>query len=56
MPKLKTLNASVAESRALENMRADIERNKANTDYIAMMADVVLPEPQEEMGVPHNEE
>ena len=35
------------EAREKENMKADIERNKAYNDYIAMMCDVELPEPEE---------
>ena len=47
MPKIKPIKLSVAEARKIENMKADIERNKAYNDYIAMMCDVELPEPEE---------
>ena len=38
---------TVAETRRFDNMTADVERNKAHTDYIAMMSDVELPQPEE---------
>ncbi len=41
---------SVAERREADNMKADIARNKAHTDYIAMMANVEIPEPTVEDG------
>lgn len=50
---------TVAEARRFDNMTADVERNKAHNDYIAMMCDVELPEPAEpteDMEVIHNEE
>lgn len=47
---------TVAETRRFDNMTADVERNKANTDYIAMMSDVELPTPEDDMEVMHNEE
>jgi hypothetical protein len=46
---------TVAETRRFENMMADVERNKAHTDYIAMMNDVELPTPEDDMEVIHNE-
>lgn len=47
---------TVAEARRFDNMTADVERNKAYTDYIAMMSDVELPIPEDDMEVMHNEE
>ena len=47
---------TVAERRRFDNMVADVERNKAYTDYIAMMSDVELPTPKDDMEVMHNEE
>lgn len=47
---------TVAETRRFDNMTADVEHNKAYTDYIAMMCDVELPEPTEDMEVIHHEE
>lgn len=47
---------SVADMRRFDNMIADVERNKAHTDYIAMMSDVELPTPEDDMEVMHNEE
>ena len=56
MPKLNPMKLSIAENREIENMRADIARNKAHNDYIAMMCDVEIPELTEEMEVIHHEE
>lgn len=56
MPKLNPIKTTVAASREQENMKADIERNKAYNDYIAMMCDVELPEHTEDMEVIHHEE
>lgn len=47
---------TVAERRRFDNMTSDVERNKANTDYIAIMADVELPVAEENMEVMPNEE
>ena len=47
---------TVAETRRFDNMTADVESNKAHTDYIAMMSDVELPTPEDDMEVMHNEE
>ena len=47
---------TVAETRRFDNMTADVERNKAYTDYIAMMNDVELPTPEDDMEVMYNEE
>ena len=47
---------TVAETRRFDNMTADVERNKAHADYIAMMSDVELPTPEDDMEVMHNEE
>lgn len=47
---------TVAEMRCFDNMIADVERNKAYTDYIAMMSDVELPTLEDDMEVMHNEE
>ena len=47
---------TVAETRRFDNMTADVERNKAYTDYIAMMSDVELPTPEDDMEVMYNEE
>jgi hypothetical protein len=56
MPKFNPIKTTVAAARENENMKADIARNKAHNDYIAMMCDVELPEPTEEMEVmPHEE-
>lgn len=56
MHKFNPIKTTVAASREQENMKADIERNKAHNDYIAMMCDVELPEPTEDMEVIHHEE
>lgn len=56
MPKFNPIKTTVAASREQENMKADIERNKAHNDYIAMMCDVELPEPTKDMEVIHHEE
>lgn len=47
---------TVAETRRFDNMTSDVERNKAHNDYIAMMCDVELPEPTEDMEAIHHEE
>lgn len=47
---------TIAETRRFDNMTADVERNKAHTDYIAMMSDVKLPVPEDDMEVMRNEE
>ena len=47
---------TVAETRRFDNMTADVERNKAYTDYIAMMNDVELPTPEDDMEAMYNEE
>lgn len=46
--KLKKMKMDVRESRLRENMAADLERQKALTEYVAMMADVELPTEEEE--------
>ena len=56
MPKFNPMKSSVAASREQENMRADIARNKAHNDYIAMMCDIELPEQSEDMEVINHEE
>jgi hypothetical protein len=48
MPKINPIKSSVYEAREKENMKADIERNKAYNDYIAMMCDVKLPDPKDD--------
>lgn len=47
---------TVAETRRFDNMTADVERNKAHTDYIAMMSGVELPMQEDDMEVMRNEE
>ncbi len=37
--------------RRLENMEAELAQQKATTDYIAMMADVEIPQEEEEYVV-----
>ena len=37
-----------AERRELDNLRAESAKNKAHTDYLAMMCDVEIPEPENE--------
>lgn len=37
--------------RKLENMEAELARQKATTDYIAMMADVEIPQEEVEENV-----
>ena len=56
MPKFNPIKTTVAAARENENMKADIARNKAHNDYIAMMCDVEIPEPTDEMEVIHHEE
>lgn len=56
MPKFNPIKTTVAATRENENMKADIARNKAYNDYIAMMCDVEIPKPTEEMEVIHREE
>ena len=56
MPKFNPIKTTVAAARENENMKADIARNKAHNDYIAMMCDVEIPEPTEDMEVIHHEE
>ena len=56
MPKLNPIKLSIVESREIENMRADIARNKAHNDYIAMMCDVEIPESAEDAEAIHYEE
>lgn len=56
MPKFNPMKSSVAAVRELENIKADVARNKSYNDYIAMMCDVELPEPTEDMEVIANEE
>jgi hypothetical protein len=56
MLEFKPIKTTVADAREKENMRADIARNKAHNDYIAMMCDVEIPETTAEMEVmPHEE-
>ena len=56
MVHFNTAKMTVAETRRFDNMTADVERNKAYTDYIAMMSDVELPTPEDDMEVMYNEE
>ena len=42
------IKITVAASRELDNLRAEVARNKANNDYIAMMCDVELAEHSED--------
>ena len=35
-----------AERRELDNLRAEAAKNKAHTDYLAMMCDIEIPEPE----------
>jgi hypothetical protein len=46
---------TVAETRRFDNMTADVERNKAYTDYIAMMSEIELPTQKDDMEVMRNE-
>ena len=41
--KFKKMKVDVRESRQRDNMVADLEKQKALTEYVAMMADVDLP-------------
>lgn len=40
---LKKMKTDVREERRRENMAADLEKQKALTEYVAMMTDVDLP-------------
>lgn len=48
MPRFNPIKETVQERRLRDNQRADIARNKAHVDYIAMMCDVEIPEPDAE--------
>lgn len=41
---VKRIRTTVAEQRELDNLRASVARNEAYNTYIAMMANVELPE------------
>ena len=56
MVQFNAAKMTVAEMRRFDNMTADVERNKAHTDYIAMMSGVELPTPEDDMEVMHDEE
>lgn len=51
MIEFKPIKTTVADAREKENMIADVARNKAYNDYIAMMCDVDIPETAEETEV-----
>ena len=46
--KFKKMKTSIPEERQKENMAADLAEQKALTAYVAMMADVDLPEDEQE--------
>lgn len=46
--KIKRLFGKIREQALLENAIAQAEANKANIDYIAMMADIEIPTEEEE--------
>ena len=56
MPKYNPIKNTVAESRERENMKADIERNKAHNDYLAMMIGVEINEQSDDAEVTADEE
>lgn len=51
--KLKRQAMSPAEQAKLENAEAQAEINRANIDYIAMMADIEIPTEEGETNEPH---
>lgn len=56
MTLLNPIRTTVAEQRERENLKADIAKNEAYNTYIAMMANVELPETNaEEMEGLHHE-
>lgn len=44
MVQFNAAKMTVHETRRFENMMSEVERNRANTDYIAMMNDIELPD------------
>ena len=42
MALLKRIKTTVGEAREIERLKAETAQNKANNDYIAMMADIEL--------------
>lgn len=48
--RVEKAKVSVAERREADNMKAAVAKNAAHTDYIAMMANVEIPEPEVEDG------
>ena len=45
----KKSKMSIMETKRMENMYADLERQKALTGYVAMMTDVELPNEEQEV-------
>lgn len=49
MPRFNPIKTTVAEQRERENMKADIARNKAYNDYVAMMCGIEIPSNSHDM-------
>ncbi len=47
---LKKMRMDVREARQNENMAASLDKQKSLTEYVAMMADIELPEDSQEGG------
>lgn len=47
---IKRINTSVMEAREQELLRSDLQRQSAMMEYIALMADVELPDDAEREG------
>ena len=48
--KYEKMKTSIPEERQQENMAADLEKQKALTEYVAMMADVELLKYEQDRG------
>ena len=51
MIKIKKLRNSINEERQHEHTAAELEKQKALLEYVAIMADVELPDEEEQNGI-----
>lgn len=52
---LTRIKMSIRDARALEDLKAQNEKNIANIDYVAMMADIEIPTEEEEVNDVHED-
>jgi hypothetical protein len=52
---IKRINTSVMEAREQELLRSDLQRQSAMMEYIALMADVELPDDAEREGTEYEQ-